>query len=69
MSGFKITELYAFITVDNEDGDEGIIGFQMPDGTMMPMIGADTRRVDELKEVAEGLGLEYEIKYFDLRTE
>jgi len=67
MSGFKVTELFAFIAV-HEDGDEGVMGFKTPDGTMMPMIGADMTRVDGLRMVADQIakhtGTEYKLKKF-----
>ena len=70
MSGFKVERLYAFICVDPNDGDEGVMGFMKEDGEWMPMIGADTARVESLELVAEDIkkatGLEYKIKYFKL---
>ena len=68
MAGFKITRLYAFIAIDPEDGDEGVLGFLSPDGQWMPMIGADMERVASLKPMAEEIskatGVKYEIRYF-----
>lgn len=49
----KIEELYAFVAVD-ETG-EGITAFLGPDGTWMPMVGADPARVDSLKLMAQSL--------------
>jgi hypothetical protein len=66
MSGFKITRLYAFIATDPEDGDEGIIAFKAPDNTMMPMIGADMDRVEQLHSIADVMEIDYEVKYFEL---
>lgn len=60
-----ITKLYAFVSVDNEDGDEGIIGFQTGPG-MMPMIGSDMNRVESLRKIADTMGLDYKIKTFSL---
>jgi len=63
----RITELYAFVSKD-ENGHEGIMGFQTPDGNMMPMIGADVERVESLKPyadmISEKMGVGYEIRYF-----
>lgn len=67
MSGDVITELFAFVATDNEDGNEGIIGLMTPDG-MMPMIGADLARVESLKKIADETGVPYEIRYFKLVT-
>jgi len=70
MSGFKITKIYAFIATDPMDGDEGVIAFQNDDGPMMPMIGADMTRVNDLRVIAdkivEDAGIDYKIKYFEL---
>jgi len=70
MSGFKITKMYAFIATDPMDGDEGVIAFQSTDGTMMPMIGADMTRVNDLRLIADKISddanIKYEIKYFEL---
>lgn len=69
MSGFKIDRLFAFVAIDPEDGDEGVMGFATQRG-WMPMIGADQARVESLKPMAEEIkkttGLDYEIKYFKL---
>lgn len=63
----RITELYAFISKD-ENGHEGIMGFLTDYGTMMPMIGADTDRIDSLRPLADRIskttGIKYEIRYF-----
>ncbi len=66
----KIERIYAFVAID-DDGDEGIMAFQDP-GTavMMPMIGADMKRVDQLTKIADNFkkvaGIEYKIKYYEL---
>ncbi|MDE2223495.1 MAG: hypothetical protein KGK03_10555 [Candidatus Omnitrophica bacterium] len=63
----RITEIFAFVSKD-KDGHEGIMGFKAPDGTWMPMIGADLERVDQLVPIAnritEVTGQKYEIRYF-----
>lgn len=53
MSGFKITELYAWVCTD-KDGDEGIIAF-LHKGIMMPMIGSDMERIESLRSTAVGI--------------
>ena len=63
--GKTITELYAFVAMDNEDGNEGVMGF-MTDQGMMPMIGADLKRVESLTSIADQTGVDYEIRYFKL---
>ena len=70
MTGFVIEEMFAFISVDNEDGDEGVMAFMSHDGTMMPMVGADMARIESLIPLADYtakiLGSPYEIKRFKL---
>jgi hypothetical protein len=66
----KIERLFAFVSVDDGSGDEGIIAFlDQTTGTMMPMIGADIARVDSLKPIAEqikaAMGVNYRIEYFE----
>jgi hypothetical protein len=46
----KINALWAFLAVD-EDGDEGVIGFQAGDGPV-PLVGADENRVESYRELA-----------------
>lgn len=48
-----IDEMYAFIIVDPEDGDEGIPTFSPMPGVHAPMIGADPDRVLSLRSLAE----------------
>lgn len=65
----KITELYAFIAEDNGPEDEGIMGMNFS-GQWIPFIGADMKRVDDLRNYAEQIkqhtGKPYKIKYFKL---
>lgn len=50
--GFELQTLTAFVAVDPANGDEGIIGRTLPNGVMMPMIGADQARIESLKPEA-----------------
>jgi len=63
----KITELFAFITKDDE-GNEGIMGVLMSDDKWLPLIGADIDRVKSLIPLADNIkkttGRDYEIRYF-----
>jgi hypothetical protein len=55
----KITELYAFISSD-ENG-EGVIGHSMPINgqmVMMPFVCADKDRVDSLRPIAERMAID-----------
>lgn len=62
----KITELYAFISKDTK-GHEGIMGGTI-DGVLVPFIGADLERLEQLRIIADDLckqhNIHYEIRYF-----
>jgi hypothetical protein len=66
----KITEMYAFVTSDKqpEGKDEGVIGFLTPEGSWMPMVGADLDRVKSLIPIADKIcksqGITYRIYHF-----
>lgn len=69
MSGDVITELFAFVALDDFDGNEGVMAFH--DGnsdTWIPMIGADMARVEDLIPLAEKIeketGAKFEIRHF-----
>jgi hypothetical protein len=47
----KITELFAFICTD-ENGDEGIPAINLI-GMVMPLIGADRKRIESLREAGQ----------------
>lgn len=52
MAAKRITEIFAFVTIDHDD-DEGITGFMGPDKAWMPMVGADMDRVAALEDIAQ----------------
>lgn len=52
---FRITELWAWVTIDPDDDEEGVVGFTSPDGLMMPLIMADKARLHSIRHVAEGI--------------
>lgn len=64
--GSRITEMYAFVTVDPEDDVEGIISVNY-----LPLVGADTDRVEGLKPAAQLFAdkadMEVEVIRFTLR--
>jgi len=62
--GTKIIKMFAFITTDGNDGDEGIIATITPSGMVAPMCGGDMDIIPRMKECADELGLNYQIKYF-----
>lgn len=53
--GFRIDRLTAYVAVDPADDEEGIVGHRMPDGTMMPLIGADETRIRDMRPYAESV--------------
>ncbi len=68
MAGFKITSISAFISVDPDDGDEGILAATMNDGTIMPLMAADSDRLKSLwpiaKEIQKLSGIRVELRQF-----
>ena len=64
MTGQVIEHLYAFITTENENDDEGIIATMSPGGIIAPMVGSDMSLLKDMREHADRLGLTYRIKYF-----
>ena len=48
----KITEIFAFISIEKDLDDEGIIAWKIGD-KWMPLVGADKERVDSLRQLAE----------------
>lgn len=50
---FTITEVWAFVTEDPNDGEEGILGASGGGGVVMPMIAADRTRLEILRPEAE----------------
>lgn len=50
----KITAMFAFISTD-ENGDDSVPAFIMPNGMWMPLTGADLERVQSLQSIAQEL--------------
>jgi len=48
----KIDQIYAFVSVDPEDQNEGIIAMNM-NGTAMPLIAADKARLKSMRPIAQ----------------
>jgi hypothetical protein len=71
--GFRIETLTAYVAVDPKDGDEGIIGHALSEGTMMPLIGADAKRIEDLRpyaeQVAAATGQQIKLVRFSVREE
>lgn len=49
-----IDKLFAFITADSGPEDEGVIAFY-EGGAWFPMVGADMKRIESLRPIAEQL--------------
>jgi hypothetical protein len=49
---FRITEIWAFTSIDPKDDEEGIIGLRTPEG-WVPMVAADKTRLLQLRHKAE----------------
>lgn len=68
----KVDELWAWVSVDPEDQNEGIIAFESPMGPM-PMVGADRERMMSMKKFAEQTaqksGIEVKLLRFTKRNE
>lgn len=58
----RITELWAYVSVDPSDGNEGVIGAPIPGIGHMPMVGADEQRMKSLRPFIEKLKGEVPIK-------
>lgn len=54
--------LYAFVSVDAEDGNEGLVGAPMGPVGCMPMIAADEKRLKQLIPMAQWIATEHNIK-------
>jgi len=53
----KIEIIYAFIVIDREPDDEGIVGIRI--GTAwMPLVGADEKRMESLRPIAQKIAKE-----------
>lgn len=48
----KIEEIWAWVSIDKDENDEGVIGWNMG-GSWMPLIGADKFRIDSLRGFAK----------------
>jgi len=64
MNAQKITTMFAFVTTENDNGDEGIIATVTPSGVLSPMVGSDMDLLPKMTDHAEDIGLSYKIKFF-----
>lgn len=72
-SHFRIEKITAFTAVDPLDDAEGLVGFKMPTGDWMPMVGADEKRVEDLRgnaqEIANVTGKPITLVQFSVRED
>jgi hypothetical protein len=70
--GFRIEHLYAFLSIDETDDDEGVCAFHGGQG-WMPMVAADEERLDDYKRIAKRIASEtgrpVKLVRFDQRVE
>lgn len=52
--GFRVTKAWGFLTVDPDDDEEGFAAFATPNGTILPMVATDQRRLEQLRPLAAG---------------
>ena len=68
----KIESIFAFIAVDREPDDEGIVAAYL-NGSWMPLVGADPARVESLrpiaKQVAQTTGKKVTLARFKVRED
>jgi hypothetical protein len=68
-----IQHVWAYVATDPKDGNEGVIGATMPDGTFMPLFGADEHRMRSLRplavRIAEEAGIEVKLVRWTTRTD
>ena len=57
----RIEEMYAYVSVDPSDGNEGIITVSLA-GQPYPMVGADKERMMSMREHAIGIAKKTKIK-------
>ncbi len=69
----RIESIYAFLSVDKEEGNEGVVGAAFRGGSPMPLLAADERRLADLMPVAERIaeqtGTQIKLVRFTAREE
>ena len=69
----RIEQMYAFVALDPEDNTEGVVAMGPMDGVMLPLVGADMERVEQLRPIAQALATRGDMKItlcrFEIRTE
>jgi hypothetical protein len=69
----RIEQMYAWIALDPADNTEGIPSYLDPAGFHVPMVGADRKRIESLRPLAEQAaktnGVKVTLVRFEIRTE
>lgn len=69
----RIETMYAFVAEGEGPDDEGIVAFDVRGVAWMPLVGADMKRVESLKPIAqsisEQIGKRIKIVQFETRKE
>jgi hypothetical protein len=72
-SGFRINEIHAFLTVDQDDNEEGIVTMQSAKGKIPLVSSGNYIRLAQLKSIAEEIakqeGKEIKLVRFTVREE
>lgn len=58
----SIESIYVFVSVDAEDGNEGVVGMPMGEIGCMPLIAADEKRLEQLIPMAEEIARIFKMK-------
>lgn len=58
----RIDELYCYVSVDAQDGNEGLVGAPIGPIGCMPLVAADKARLSQLTPLAEELAKQFNIK-------
>ena len=68
----RIEQMFAFISSDEDEDDEGVIGMSIG-GVMMPLVGADIERANDYRTHAQSVatisGKVVRLVHFSQRTE
>lgn len=68
----RIEQLYAYVVVDPADDTEGLVAYLVGD-TMMPMVAANTLRVESMRRIAEQIAqcenVSIRLCRFEIRTD
>lgn len=58
----SIEEVYLFVSVDAEDGNEGVVAAPIGPVGMMPLVAADKKRMEQYRPVAEQIAKAFKMK-------